>query len=252
MNSWVWKYLEELSNRLKKVLIFFFAIFIIALILPSPELKGSVFYYDTLTFWLIRLIEKSYLPPGAKLFTTSITSPLFIILEVALAISLIFTIPYAFYQIYGFIQPALYRREKEMLKKYILPFVFLYILGVIYTTVLVLPLTFRALVLLYEPLGIELLINIGDFLNMILMMNILGGLLFALPAMILPLIEIGVMRTRILTRNRILIYLIIAFIAGLISPDPTFLSVIPLLIPVYVLYEATVYIGKRIEKRFSK
>jgi len=167
----------------------------------------------------------------------------------ALYLALAITIPYAFKEIYAFISPALYKREKKVIRKYLLPFGILYVTGAIYTTIFILPLTFRALIFLYEPLNIELLINLNDFINMVVLMVILGGVLFSLPTLILPLIEAGILKVRTLSKNRVLIYLIVAFIAGLISPDPTFLSVIPLLIPVYVLYEGTIIIGKKLENK---
>jgi sec-independent protein translocase protein TatC len=81
------------------------------------------------------------------------------------------------------------------------------------------------------------------------MIPIIGGLLFCLPIFLLPLMEIGVLRVETLRKNRILVYLIIAFIIGLISPDPTFISVIPLLIPIYILYEISIFLGRRRIKR---
>jgi len=252
----LWIYIEELVMRIKKIIIVFIVTFLVLLAFPSPNPfineRTSFLFYDTLIFWLIRTIQSSYLPPGTKIFVTSITSPLFSILQMSFYISLAITIPYAFMEIYAFISPALYKREKKIIKKYLIPFSLLYLIGTIYTGIFILPLTFRALIFLYEPLGIELLINLTDFLNMVVLMILLGGILFALPALILPLIEVGAIKTRTLSKNRILIYLIIAFIAGLISPDPTFLSVIPLLIPVYILYEGTIFIGKRYERKYYK
>ncbi|HLI46591.1 MAG TPA: twin-arginine translocase subunit TatC [Geobacterales bacterium] len=253
MDSSAWKYIDELAGRIKRILLVFIISLLVFLALPAPnpfDLKtSSIFFYDTLIFWLIRTMEVAYLPQGAKIFSISITSPLFSVIQMALYLALAITIPYAFKEIYAFISPALYKREKKVIRKYLLPFGILYVTGAIYTTIFILPLTFRALIFLYEPLNIELLINLNDFINMVVLMVILGGVLFSLPTLILPLIEAGILKVRTLSKNRVLIYLIVAFIAGLISPDPTFLSVIPLLIPVYVLYEGTIIIGKKLENK---
>jgi sec-independent protein translocase protein TatC len=253
MEPEIWKYIDELAKRIKRIIVIFIASLIAFLAIPSPNPFGingsSILFYDTLIFWIIRKMEEAYLPPESMLIVTSVTAPLFAILQMALYLSLAITIPVAFREIYAFISPALYRREKAVIKKYLIPFSLLYIAGMIYTIIIVLPLTFRALIFLYYPLNIALFINLNDFINIVVLMVILGGLLFALPTFVLPLIEVGILSTRTLSKNRILLYLIIAFIAGLISPDPTFLSVIPLLIPIYALYEGTIYFGRRIEKR---
>jgi len=256
METEIWKYIDELAKRIKRIIIVFIASLLAFLAIPSPSpfgIKGSsILFYDTLIFWIIRKMEEAYLPPDSKLIVISVTAPLFAILQMAFYLSLIIAIPVAFREIYAFVSPALYRREKAIIKKYLLPFSLLYLTGMIYTIIIVLPLTFRALIFLYYPLNIELFINLNDFINIVILMVILGGLLFALPTLVLPLIEAGILGTRTLSKNRIFIYLIIAFIAGLISPDPTFLSVIPLLIPIYALYEATIYFGRIIEKKHSK
>ncbi len=247
-------YINELIIRIRKVIIVFIIALLIFLVIPSAEFfndqrSNNPLFYDLFIFWLIRTMVKAYLPAEFKLFVPSPTSPLFVMIQLALLLALAITIPFAFYELYAFISPALYKREKKVLKKYLLPFALLYLIGLIFTLVLVLPLTFRALTLFYEPLGLAPLINLNDFINTVVILTILGGLLFATPSILLPLIEIGVISTRVLSKYRILIYLIIAFIAGLISPDPTFLSLLPLLFPVYLLYEITIYIGKRIEKK---
>jgi Sec-independent protein secretion pathway component TatC len=242
-------YFEELGRILKRIFYIFMFSFLFFIASPSPEItkkfSENPLSYDLFVFWIIREAQKAYLPEGFKIYAPSIVSPLLIMIQIAFFLSLIVTIPYAVFSLYSFIAPALYPHEKKIFKKYAMPFGILYVSGLVYTIIFILPLTFKISFLLYTPLGIELLININDFVNLLVFIPILGGLLFCLPIFLLPLMEIGVLSVATLKKNRILIYLIIAFIIGLISPDPTFISVIPLLIPIYILYEVSILIGKR-------
>jgi Sec-independent protein secretion pathway component TatC len=253
--SYFWEELEELVKILKKIVYLFIILFGIFLILPSPEAftlnNQNIFFYDLFIFWLLRVAEKSYLPSGTMIFAPTITAPLFAILYLAFLLALSITIPFASLEIYRFVAPALYRRERLAIRKYVLPFAILYLFGFFFTIFFILPLTFKMLLYWYQPLGIVPLVSISSFIYIIVILPILGGLLFCIPVFLLPLIELGALKTKTLTKNRILVYLIIAFIAGLISPDPTMLSVIPILIPIYILYEITILLGKRIEKRLN-
>ncbi|MFP3190850.1 MAG: twin-arginine translocase subunit TatC [Thermoproteota archaeon] len=252
-SSYFWEELGKLLKVLRKIIVLLIILFAIFLIIPSPEVFNSgnqnIFFYDLFIFWLLRQAEQSYLPPGTQLFAPTITAPLFAILYLAFLLSLAVTIPYASFEIYRYIAPALYKRERIVVKKYIIPFSFLYISGFFFTIFVILPLTFKMLLYWYPVLGIAPLVSISSFIYIIVILPLLGGLLFCIPIFLLPLIEIGVLKTKTLTKNRLLIYLVIAFIAGLISPDPTMLSVIPVLIPIYALYETTVILGKRIERK---
>jgi len=254
--SSIWEHLEELVKILRKIIYVFIISFGIFFILPSPDiLKNNnpfTFIYEPLIFWIIRTSQDIFLPDEAKVFVSSITAPFFVLIQVAFMFSLVITVPYAIIEIYKYIAPALYKHEKRIIKKYMIPFGILYIIGIIFSILVVLPLTFRWTFYFFKIMGIEMWINLNDFINIIFLIPILGGLFFCLPIFILPLIELGVLKTKTLSKNRILIYLIIAFILGLISPDPTFLSLIPILIPIYILYESTIWIGKYIENKKTK
>ena len=252
MSEDFWGYFEELGKVLRRIFYVFIFSFLFFIAIPSPEFNKfseNPFSYDLFIFWLIREAQRSYLPEGARIYAPTIVSPLLIMLQVAFFLSLVVTVPYAVISLYNFVAPALYPHEKKVFKKYTIPFGFLYTVGLIYSIIFILPLTFRISFILYGPLGIELLININDFVTLMVMIPIIGGLLFCLPIFLLPLMEIGVLRVETLRKNRILVYLIIAFIIGLISPDPTFISVIPLLIPIYILYEISIFLGSRRIKR---
>jgi len=65
-------------------------------------------------------------------------------------------------------------------------------------------------------------------------------------------VEFKVLKVSQLTKARKWVYVIICLAVGLVNPDPTFISSIPIVVPIFVLYEITIFLAKRIENNRAK
>ena len=65
----------------------------------------------------------------------------------------------------------------------------------------------------------------------------LTGLAFTFPVFLIPLVEFKVLKVSQLTKARKWVYVIVCLAVGLVNPDPTFISSIPIVVPIFVLYE---------------
>jgi len=251
----IFDHLAELSNRLKKCMYAFIIAFAAVSSLPNPFHPfggpGSLFGYNFLIITLLHYAE-SWTAANYKFFSFTLTTPISVFINLSLALSIIITLPVIFGQIYGFVAPGLYLREKKAVQKYILPFTALFSIGAIFGLVVIFPTVMRILLIFYNAFLVLPYISLSDFVNLLILVPVMTGLGFTFPVFVIPMVELKVISAKQLSSVRKWVYILVALAVGLVNPDPTFISSIPIIIPVYVLYEMTVFIAKRIEKNRAK
>lgn len=66
------------------------------------------------------------------------------------------------------------------------------------------------------------------------------------------MVELKILSAKQLASVRKWVYVLVALAVGLVNPDPTFMSSIPIIIPIYALYEVTVFLAKRTERNRAR
>lgn len=244
-------HLSELSNRLKNSLLAYIVILAVISSIPDPLHpfggSNSFYGYNFLLAVLIRKAEIVY-APGVTFIAQSPADPVFAFLNLSMVTALIIGLPYIFYEIYGFVAPGLYQREKRAVRKYVLPFSVLLTAGGIFGLLIVFPIVMRILLLFFAPVGVGRFMTIDNFVNFLIFIPLITGLAFTFPVFIIPLVELRVLNAKQLSNARKWVYVGVALAVSIANPDPTDLSSIPIIIPIIVLYEVTIYVSKRIEK----
>jgi sec-independent protein translocase protein TatC len=113
----------------------------------------------------------------------------------------------------------------------------------------ILPITFRILMWFVRSAGAEPIFHVSDFVNIIVTLMIGVGLIYSSPIFVILLVERGVLTSSQISKNRRIVYLVFIIVAAVLTPDPTILSDIILFAPFAIIYEAVIYISKRVEKR---
>jgi sec-independent protein translocase protein TatC len=251
----IFDHLAELSNRLKKCLYAFMIAFAAVSSIPDPLHPfggpNSLFGYDFLLITLLRYAEVKT-ASGFQFIATSVTTPISVFINLSLALALVITMPIIFGQIYGFVAPGLYLREKKAVQRYILPFALLFSLGAVFGLLVVFPTVMRILLIFFKAFQLANLVSLGDFVNLLILVPVMTGLGFTFPVFVIPLVELKVISAKQVSSVRKWVYILVALAVGIANPDPTFISSIPIIIPVYILYEITVYLSKRIERNRMK
>ena len=98
----------------------------------------------------------------------------------------------------------------------------------------------------------ENLVSLSDFVNLLLLIPVMTGLAFTFPVFLVPLVEFKVLTAKQLSSARKWVYIGVALTVSIANPDPTDLSSLPIIIPIFILYEITILISKRIEKNRAK
>jgi sec-independent protein translocase protein TatC len=248
------EHLSELSSHLKRSLLAFIIAFVAVSSAPNPLHPfggpNSLFGYNFLVISLVRYAQDYY--KGWDFYATGVTTPITVFINVSLTLAIIFSLPYIFFQIYGFVTPGLYLRERKAVRKYVVPFTILFATGAIFGLLIIFPTIMKILLEFYTAFGIENLVSLMDFVNLLLLIPVLTGLAFTFPVFLVPLVEFKILSAKQLSSARKWVYVIIALGVSIANPDPTDLSSLPIIIPVFILYEITILIAKRVERNREK
>lgn len=251
-----WEHTKELLTRLKRI---FLPIIIATLIsmlipidIPSMNLSVSNPWYPTLTTFVINKVMKDFLPPDAKLIPIGLMDPLETYIISSLIIGISLSIPIIVYETYKFINPALYEHERKFLYRLTISFTALFLFGIVFGYLFVMPITMRILLLSAKLLSLEPQYSFSSFFSVIIGGIFVCGLAFTFPVFITTLIKFGIVKTEYFSKNRKYLYAAILIALAILTADPTIVSDIILFIPIFILMELTIIIGKRIEKSKSK
>jgi sec-independent protein translocase protein TatC len=195
---------------------------------------------------LMRPLVKT-LPPGSSLVFTAVPEAFFTYFKAAILAGVFFCSPFILYQLWAFISPGLYRREK----KYILPYLFVsslfFLLGAVFCYFIVFPVIFRFF-LSFATNEIRPLPSIREYLTFTLKLLLGFGLLFQWPALVFFLSRMGVVSSSFLARNRKYAILLI-FVAAAILTPPDLVSQLLLAGPLILMYEGSIWMAKLLGER---
>ena len=248
------EHLHELSSRLKKALLAFVIAFVAVSSFPNPFHPfggpGSLFGYNFLVISLVKYATNYY--ANFKFFSPTVTSPITVFINISLVLAVVISLPVIFYEIYGFVTPGLYQREQKAVRKYVVPFAGLFAIGAIFGLLIIFPTIMKILLSFYSAFQLQNLVSLPDFVNLLLLIPMLTGLAFTFPVFLVPLVELKILSAKQLSRARKWVYIIVALGVSIANPDPTDLSSLPIIIPVFILYEITILIAKRVERNRMK
>ncbi|NPA32929.1 MAG: twin-arginine translocase subunit TatC [Aquificae bacterium] len=228
------EHLRELRYRL--------IVSIVAFLIAS----GISFYFAKYVFEILKKpVLESY--PEVELITLSPTEPLFILIKISLAVGFILASPVILYQMWRFIEPALYSHEKRAFIPLLLGSILLFILGALFAYFVVLPLALKFLLGLgFSQLMATPYLSVDLYISFVLKLIIAFGIAFQMPIVLYVLQKAGVITPEHLARFR-KYFIVIAFLIGaIIAPDVS--TQILMALPLLVLYEISILLGKMARK----
>lgn len=197
------------------------------------------YFFDQQLIDILTKPLKEALPPGTHLIFTGISEAFFAYLKVSFFAGLIIASPVILYEIWGFIAPGLYNKEK----KYVFPFVLfstmLFISGVLFAYYIVLPITYKFF-MSYTTDSIKPFPSLREYLSFSSKMLLAFGITFELPIFILFLSKIGILSLRTLTVYRKYAVLVIFIVAAIVTPSTDVVSQVLTAIPLWILYEISI------------
>ncbi len=228
-------HLQELRKRLIASLIAVGVAFIFCY-----AFADSIF--NILAYPLLRMM-----PPGGSLIFISVAEAFFTYMKVAFIAGLILVSPFILYQIWAFVAPGLYQKEK----RYVIPFVlggsFFFALGVLFGYFVAIPLGFKFL-LGYATEFIKPMPSMKEYLSFSIKFLLAFGLVFEFPVVLVLLAKIGIIDARMLARQRKYAILLIFVFAAVVTP-PDLISQVLMALPLMALYEMSILLSKVFGKK---
>ena len=192
----------------------------------------------------------SALPEGNTMISTEPHGPFFVPFKFAFAFATAVAMPYLLYQLWAFVAPGLYDSEKRLAVPLLISSSGLFYLGILIAYFIVFPVIF-AFFTSTAPEGVAVMTDINAYLSFVLKLFFAFGLAFEVPVATVLMVRMGVTTTTSLAAKRP--YIIVgAFVVGMLLTPPDLFSQTMLAIPVWILFEAGLYVSKMIKPRESE
>lgn len=225
-------HLAELRNRIIVTLIFFVIFFII----------GFIYIKDIYGF-----IEADI---DFKLTVTGIADIIWIYISIAGILAIVGTLPILSLQLWMFIKPGLKKHERKTSLAYVPAVFILFIMGLVFGYLLFTNLIVPFLLSLNDGMFNELF-TVDKYFKFMFKVLIPFALLFEIPIVAMFLTSLGIISPQFLRKSRKYAYLILLILGALITPPDIFLQLI-VAIPLFILYEISIYLSVIVERRKAK
>ena len=215
---------------------------------------GSLYFARPIFGFLVRPLEQAFPAGQGKLIYTKLYEAFFVEIKVALFAAFCISFPIIANQLWAFIAPGLYAKEK----KAFLPFLFatpvLFAAGASLAYFVVMPTAFKFFLGFAGEAGglsAEALPAMGDYLDLVMRFILAFGISFLLPVLLLLLNRAGIVSREQLVKSRR--YLIVAiFIVAAVATPPDIGSQLMLAVPLLILFEASLILMLFSERKAAK
>ena len=232
------EHLEDLRKRL----------FYSALALFIGVIPGWIFSKDI--YEILARPVTQYLPAGTKMAFTTLTAPFMLYMKVAFLASLFLMSPFVFLQLWYFIAPGLFQKER----KYVIPFVlmttFFFSLGAVFAYLIVFPWACR----FFLTLGSEFqaVITVDQYFGFALKVILGIALVFELPTLVFFLAKMGLVTAGWMIKNFKYAVLLVFVVAAVITPTPDVITQSIVAVPMLALYGLGILIALVVGRRREK
>lgn len=160
----------------------------------------------------------------------------------------IISFPFIVWEIWKFIKPALYQKELQYAKRFIFISSMLFFLGVGFGYYIITPLSINFLANMQVSDIVKNEIDLTSYIGLVKTTSLSCGLVFELPIIIYFLSVLGLVTPEFLREYRKYAMVLILILAAIITP-PDIISQIIVSIPLFILYEVSIYISKMVQKK---
>lgn len=185
---------------------------------------------------------RKILPEGSTMIATEVASPFLTPFKLTLVAALFLAMPYVLYQLWSFIAPGMYRKEKRLAIPLLISSVLLFYAGMAFAYYVVFPLVFGFFTSV-GPIEVTIMTDINRYLDFVLKLFFAFGLAFEIPIATVILIRTGVTTPADLASKRP--YIVVGcFVLGMLLTPPDVISQALLAIPMWLLFEVGISIGR--------
>jgi len=234
------------------ITIFFFKDFLFNTVIYGP-LNGEFPTYQ----WFCSLSESLNLgqrlcfePVALNRISVEFGETFFLHIKISFIMGLILAFPYIFWEFWRFIKPGLHKKEQKMTRGVVFVCSLLFLMGVLFGYFIIAPFAVNFLASYTIP-AVENTPRITSFVNYMVMFVVPAGMIFELPIVVYFLSKLGLLTPAFMKKYRKHSLIIILILAAVITP-PDIITQFLIGIPLYILYEISIIICRRVTKRLEK
>ncbi len=243
------EHLNELAKRLKIVFYSLIATTIVIMALPGDlnSLSNPFAFYTPLISIVFKRVTHDVMPPQFVLVGYTVGSPIELYLLGSFVLAILINIPIIAYEVYKYVNPALYENEKQAVGPFVVSFTALFAIGSAFGYLLLAPFTMYAMIPFFQAVGAQPYISVNDFYGVVFAVVLMSGVTFTFPVFLVLLVRLKIMSITMVTKNRRYIYAALLVITAVITPDGGPIADFALYIPLLFLLELAILFAKRYE-----
>lgn len=164
---------------------------------------------------------------------------------------MVLAFPYIFYQLWAFVKPGLKLNERKMARGIVFYVSILFFSGILFGYYVVAPLSVQFFGAFQITPEIKTDVTIASYMSTVLSTVFYTGLFFLFPIVTFLLVKIGLFTPDFLIKYRKHAIVVILILAAVITP-PDVISQVIVTIPIYLLFEISILVAKRVSKAEEK
>jgi len=170
-------------------------------------------------------------------------------LKSSFIVGFILGFPFIVWEIWKYIKPALHKNEINVSFKVVSVVPFLFTIGILFGYFVLAPLSVNFLANYQIDATIQNQFDIASYVSTVTIMVLVCGLIFQLPVLVYFLAMAGILTPEFMRKYRRIAIILVFVIAGIITPSPDVLSQLIVAIPIYLLYEISIYTASSVSKK---
>ncbi|RMG15933.1 MAG: twin-arginine translocase subunit TatC [Deltaproteobacteria bacterium] len=233
------EHLEELRRRL-----------IYSLVAITATTTAAFVFAEEIFRWLMNPVVEALPEDSSKLVYTSALEKFFVYLKVALYAGIFLAVPFVLFQIWRFVAPGLYRRERRIALPFVIFGTVMFVAGGAFCYYVVLPNAFRFLLEFGGAADWTTpMLTLKEQLSLVLMLELAFGVVFEIPLVIAFLALVGLVKASTLARYRRHAILGVTIAAAGLTPTGDPFNLALMAVPMYLFYEVGILLAWLIGKR---
>lgn len=184
-----------------------------------------------------------------KIQSRNMTGQFMMSITASFVIGLVIAFPYVFWEIWTFVKPALYKKERTSSRGAVFAVSFLFLLGVAFGYYILSPMTiwFLSTYSISDVIVNEF--DITSYVSTVVGMVLGCGLLFQFPVAVYFLTKIGMLTPQFMRKFRKHAIIVILIAGAIITPSPDPFSQLLISLPIYMLFEISIFISAMVVKQ---
>ncbi|MES2565409.1 MAG: twin-arginine translocase subunit TatC [Bacteroidota bacterium] len=183
--------------------------------------------------------------------TLSASEQFFTHMWIALLGGIILAFPYVLYELWKFIRPALKNSESQPAKWFVIIASILFLIGIFFGYFLLFPMSYNFLInyQLSDSGIVQTNNTLDDYISLISTMVLVSGIVFELPVLVYFLTRLGLLTPEFMRKYRKYAVVVILIAAAVITPSPDVTSQMVVAVPMYLLYEISIFVSAFVIKK---